>query len=385
MLNYLLTIRPCFNNVKQATFQKHLAIILDTPLSFEKHLETVLCKINKTIGLIGKFRNLLPRTALITLYKAFVRLHLDNGDIIYDQAHNASFHQKLESLQYNARLPIAGAIRGSSREKLYQELGFESLKQCHWYRKLCSFYNIFKNGSLHYLFNINPTRNSSYIRNHAKIPLFKTNHNFFKNSFFLSSIIEWNNLDPNLRNSDTNGTFKNTVLKFIRPSPNSLFECHNPPGVKFLTRLRLGLSYLHEHKFRHSFPDLLNPLCKCGFEFESTPHFLLHRPIYNNDRSCLLSTIKNIDWKLLKNTDSSLTQTLLYGNPSRWLEQYGLCCNTNTRPSFLNTQLTFSNHLKASKAWPSVWKAQLSFWKTWPSVWKALPYVLRQVLNRMFC
>ena len=87
------------NNVIQTTSQKHLGIILDTRLSFEKHLETVLCKINKTIGLIHKLQNLLPRTALITLYKAFVCPHLDYGDIIYDQAHNASFHQKLESLQ----------------------------------------------------------------------------------------------------------------------------------------------------------------------------------------------------------------------------------------------------------------------------------------------
>ena len=83
------------NNVIQTTSQKHLCIILDTRLSFEKHLETVLCKINKTIGLIRKLQNLLPRTALITLYKAFVRPHLDYGDIIYDQAHNASFHQGL--------------------------------------------------------------------------------------------------------------------------------------------------------------------------------------------------------------------------------------------------------------------------------------------------
>ena len=51
---------------------------------------------------------------LITLYKAFVRPHLDYGDIIYDQAHNASFHQKLESLQYNVCLATTGAIRGSS-------------------------------------------------------------------------------------------------------------------------------------------------------------------------------------------------------------------------------------------------------------------------------
>ena len=129
-------------------------------------------------------------------------------------------------------------------------------------------------------------------------------------------LVELNNLDPNLRNSDTYGTFKNAILKFIRPSPNSVFECHNLQGIKFLTRLRLGLSHLREHKFKHSFQDLLNPLCKCGAEVESTTHFLLHCPIYSNDRSSLLSTIRNIDCKLLKITDSSLTQTLLYGNPS---------------------------------------------------------------------
>ena len=191
------------NNVIQTTSQKHLGIILDTRLSFEKHLETVLCKINKTIGLIRKLQNLLPRAALIT-YKAFVRPHLDYGDIIYDQAHNASFHQKLESLQYNACLAITGAIRGSPREKLYQELGFESLQQRRRYRKLCSFYKVFKNESPCYLFNIIPIRSPAYsTRNHVNIPLFKTNHNFFKNSFFPSTIIEWNNLDPNLRNTET--------------------------------------------------------------------------------------------------------------------------------------------------------------------------------------
>ena len=259
-------------------------------------------------------QNLLRRTALITLYKAFFHLHLDYGDIIYDQAHNASFHQKLESFQYNACLAITGAIRGSSRAKIYQELSFESIQQRRWYRKLCSFYKVFKNESPHYLFNIIPIRNPAYsTRNHVNISLFKTNHNFFKNSFFPSTIIEWNNLDPNPRNSDT---FKNAILKFIIPFPNSVFECHNLQGIRFLTRIRLGLSHLREHKFKHSFQDSLNPLCKCGAEVESTTHFLLHCPIYNNDRSSLLSTIRNIDCKLLEITDSSLTHTLLYGNPS---------------------------------------------------------------------
>ena len=96
----------------------------------------------------------------------------------------------------------------------------------------------------------------------------------------------------------------------------SVFKCRNPDGIKFITRLRLGLSHLREHKFKHSFQDSLNPLCKCGIEVESTSHFLLHCPIYNNDRSSLFSIIRNIDCKLLENIDCSLTQTLIYGNPS---------------------------------------------------------------------
>ena len=48
------------------------------------------------MGLLHKFQNTLPRQALITIYKAFVRPHLDYGDILYEQAFNASFHQKLK-------------------------------------------------------------------------------------------------------------------------------------------------------------------------------------------------------------------------------------------------------------------------------------------------
>ena len=46
----------------------------------------------------------------------------------YDKAFHKSFHAKLESLQYNATLTITGAIKGCSTQKIYQELGLESLK-----------------------------------------------------------------------------------------------------------------------------------------------------------------------------------------------------------------------------------------------------------------
>ena len=60
-------------------------------------------------------------------------------DFIYDQAYNSAFHDKLESIQYNACLVITGAIRGTSREKIYQELGLEFVKSRHWFRKIYHF------------------------------------------------------------------------------------------------------------------------------------------------------------------------------------------------------------------------------------------------------
>ena len=63
-------------------------------------------------------------------YGDVTRPHLDYGDVIFDQAYNKSFHENLESLQSNASLAITGTIRDTSKEKLYQELGLESLQ--HW-------------------------------------------------------------------------------------------------------------------------------------------------------------------------------------------------------------------------------------------------------------
>ena len=64
---------------------------------------------------------------------------------------NETFCQMIEFVQYNAALAITGAIRGSSRDKLYQELGFESLRDRRWYRKLCFYYKIRHNDCPLYL------------------------------------------------------------------------------------------------------------------------------------------------------------------------------------------------------------------------------------------
>ena len=63
--------------------------------------------------------------------------HLDYDDVIFDKASNNSFQKRLESLPYKASLAIAGAIKGFSTEKLYQELEPESLQNKRWFQTLC--------------------------------------------------------------------------------------------------------------------------------------------------------------------------------------------------------------------------------------------------------
>ena len=212
-------------------------------------------------------------------------------------------------------------------------MGLESLRDRPWCRKLCLFYKVLENENPKYLFSLIPTRRSLYsARNIHNIPLVNTKHNFFKNSFFPSTIIEWNNLDPHHRKSENISVFKSNILKFIQPSSNSVYNCHNPRGICLITRLRLGLSHLREHKFKHGFQDTLNLLCSCRIDVEPTEHLLLYCLQFVNERCTLLSTLGNFNGSFLENTSKVLTQTLLFGNTS---------VSPSNNPKILNATIDF--------------------------------------------
>ena len=267
--------------VAQTNSQKHLGMQLDRKLNFEEYLSKVESKVNKTKSIIRKLQNVLPRSALITIYKSFIRPHLDYGDIINDKAFNEYFHAKLESLQYNATLAITGAIRGSSSEKVYEELGLETLKSRRWYRKLSLWYKVLKNESPSYLFNTVPNSTAQRQTTNSGItPTFFAKHDYFKNSFFPSAI------------------------------PIT------PLGIKFLTRLRIGFSHLKEHKFRHNFQDSIDPMCSCNSGIETTAHFLLHCPNFNTQRQTLFDKIATIDANILIENENNIINILLFGKPN---------------------------------------------------------------------
>ena len=168
-----------------------------------------------------------------------------------------------------------------------------------------------------YLFNNIPTVRSTYrTRNFDNIPQFNVRHTFFRSSDFPFIISEWNNLSKSKRNSENFSIFKKNILKFIRPSPNSIFNYHNPEGIKLLTRLRLGLSHLPDHKFKHSLQDLVNPIYNCGTNVETTTHCLLYCPLFPDERLILINNIRTIGNNILNLNYYRFSEVLLFGNSS---------------------------------------------------------------------
>ena len=155
---------------------------------------------------------------------------------------------------------------------------------------------------------------------------------FFKNSFLPPTVIEWNNLDKSIRSSESFALFKKSILQFIPPAPYRTFNCHKPIGIKLMTRLRLGLNHLRDHKFKHNFLDCLNPICCCGKDIETTVHYLLHFAIFSDEGSYFFNNILSIGENVLSGSDSRISETLLFGISS---------FNDTENTSFLNTTIDY--------------------------------------------
>ena len=173
-----------------------------------------------------------------------------------------------------------------------------------------------KNQHPQYLFNLIAIRHSlSNTRNATNLHFFNTKHSFFKNSFFPSNIIKWNNLDITLHNSRNLFIFKKHILQFIRPSSNSLYNSHNPKDIKLMTRFfwtyviykRINLNAVF--RIQLILYETVVTTLNLQFIFSSTV-------LCSNERSTLFSTLHNIDSKLFDNTDSLLTNIFLLGKKS---------------------------------------------------------------------
>ena len=110
-------------------------------------------------------------------------------------------------------------------------------------------------------------------------------------------------------------TIPSDYIQNIHQKSLRLCGCHLRPSIQLLlTRFRLGLSHLRDHKFRHCFQDTLNTWC--GYNTEITKNFFLHCPSLHTPRQTFLNNITNINEQILSYSEDQLIQTFLYGNPN---------------------------------------------------------------------
>ena len=132
------------------------------------------------------------------------------------------FVKKLQYVQYKVALAVTDAIQGTSRELIYQELGLESLKSRRWYKRLSFMFKIMKEKAPTYLINLIPKCEPTVRTKNNSIPTFNYPTDRFKYSFFPSTLNDWFNLDPNIRNAVSFSLLKSRLLSFICPVQRSI-------------------------------------------------------------------------------------------------------------------------------------------------------------------
>ena len=307
--------------VKQVSEHKHLGLVLQNNLSFEKHLDEKIRKANRIIGMLRHLAKFLPLKTLDQMYKALVRPHFDYCDIIYHtppiQSERGqilpSLMEKVEKIQYSAALAITGARQGSSRLKIYKELGWESLTDRRLCRRILVLHKIIDSDKANYLKEKLPPNRSPFLTYVFQNIKCKTDRH--KNSFFPNAISLWNELITHFEDFPSYGALKSHLQSFFRPELKSIFGLSEKSGISFLFQLRLGLSPLRAHKKRHNFVDTPSAICKCGHGIENSQHFFISCPLYAQFRTKLMDSLDNILHKYNINFPANSLNVYLYGHP----------------------------------------------------------------------
>ena len=344
---------PVFFNgisVKRVHDHKHLGLVFDSKLKFTKHINEKVSVARKWIGVIKHVSPYLPVKTLDQIYKMHVRPHLDYCDVIFhtpvithefDSSLTLNYQMNImEKTQYQAALAVSGCWKGTNTDKIYEQLGWESLDQRRFFRRLVTFYKIMNNMTPAYLKQSIPS--SSYTNRSGNTPLVKSRTDYYLHSFYPDSLISWNNIGPGLRSAKSLSMFKKVLLDIIRPVKKEIFGIHNP-GIKWIYQLRVGLSNLLEHKFNHNFIDTPSATCICNMSDETTQHFLLECSSFNTQRIDLITLLSDI---LLMNDMENLSTSqkvplLLYGHENFTDEENRLLIKATI--SFIRLTGRFSN------------------------------------------
>ena len=151
------------------------------------------------------------------------------------------------------------------RSKLYEELGWETLSDRRWCRRILQIHKIEKYKTTSYLRDkLPPHRRPLYRFNNSNtFQEIRCKTARYKNIFFPDAT-----------------SLKSHLLSLIRPKIKSTFAIHDALGLRYLFQLRINLSPLRRHKRRHNVSDTPSETCECNLGIEDIRHFLFECRFY---------------------------------------------------------------------------------------------------------
>ena len=259
---------------------------------------------------LNTFQSFYPYGHLIKCirHKALLRSHLDYCDVIYHVPsiiHQpplgmtlSSLMEKVERVQYQVVLAITGVWQGSSRSKIYDELGWETLSARRKGRRVLLINKIINNNTPCYLNEkLAPFCREMFSGNiRTTFHAIKCKTYRYVNSFFPDAIASWNLFMEifNYKVIPSLSLLKHDIISLIRPESKNFFKIHDLTGLRYLFQLRLRLSPLNGHKYCHNFLDTPSGNCHCNQGIEDTSHFLPACLSYTTQRANLVTSVKEI-------------------------------------------------------------------------------------------
>ena len=81
--NYVMKLGDNFQNIAECTDEKDLGVTFDENLTFDKHINQIVSKANQMTGMIKRTFMEPDKETFITLFKTFVRPHLEYGNTVW--------------------------------------------------------------------------------------------------------------------------------------------------------------------------------------------------------------------------------------------------------------------------------------------------------------
>ena len=278
--------------VTQVFSHKHLGVILQSDGKWAVQTEELIKRTSRRLDILNSVRNLLDRSSLEKLYKTYIRPILEYGDVVWSNINRGEVYE-LEKLQLKAARIVCGAKKGTSHNRLYEELGWETLEERRKYHCLTQMYRIIHKQVPTLLSEIMPAninqRNPYNTRNTGNIDLPRTNTDSYARSFIPETCKCWNNLPEDIKSLNDMDEFRERT-KPQKEDPPDFYRIGERRYQVFHTRLRLKNADLRENLHRRNLAETEE--CSCGGGPETTEHYLLNCTNYSVERQELISIIE---------------------------------------------------------------------------------------------